>query len=132
MSDTEGPQPIPDFGRFLERLVAEEGYGLNSCPGHCPYRDDGHAHLRLPGDGLTFIAWADGRTSGYDLVQSAGAYVPVPVRNAGVLAYDMVLPKWPEPSDTWTPFRDRIPRASRCYRADAGFMVHVMPDCRCR
>lgn len=28
------------------------------------------------------------------------------------------------------PFRDRIPR-SGCYRADAGFMVHIKPDCRC-
>jgi hypothetical protein len=137
------PQPIPNFTGFIEDLVGKKGYGLSSCPIHCPYRDDPddqHAHLSTPSDGEAFIIWADGRYSGYDLTLSARLiYAPVPVRNkiAGmrdkqILAYDMVLPKWPEPSDIWTPLRDRIPRASRCYRADAGFMVHVQPDCRCR
>ena len=31
----------------------------------------------------------------------------------------------------WTPFRDRIPRATKCYRMASGAMVHVKPDCRC-
>ena len=60
--------------------------------------------------------------------------VNVPVRNAhaGVVVYDMVLPKWPDPpADWWTPFRGRIPRATKCYRMASGAMVHVKPDCRC-
>lgn len=58
--------------------------------------------------------------------------VHVPLRNAhaGVLTYDMVLPKWPR-GETWTPFRDRLPRASKCYALASGATVHVKPDCRC-
>jgi hypothetical protein len=33
---------------------------------------------------------------------------------------------------SWTPFRDRIPRATRCYRLASGAMVHVKPECRCK
>jgi hypothetical protein len=29
-------------------------------------------------------------------------------------------------------FRDRVPHDSKCYRASAGFMVHVKPGCRCK
>lgn len=59
--------------------------------------------------------------------------VPLRNRDAGVLVYDMVLPKWPEiPEDYWTPFRDRIPRASKCYQMASGAMVHVKPECRCQ
>lgn len=68
------------FRKSVECMVSEQGYGLNSCPGHCSYRGDEHAHLRLPRDGQSFIVWADGRFSGFDLVQPAGAYVPVPRR----------------------------------------------------
>jgi hypothetical protein len=59
--------------------------------------------------------------------------VAVPLRNrdAGILVYDMVLPKWPEPAEYWTPFRNRIPRATKCYRLAGGSMVHVKPGCRC-
>ena len=58
-------------------------------------------------------------------------YVPLRNAHAGVLVYDMVLPKWPGPPSDWrAPFRDRIPRAAKCYRIGAG-MVHVKPDCRC-
>ena len=58
--------------------------------------------------------------------------VHVPVRNArpGVLTYDAVLPKWPQ-GELWTPFRDRIPRAAKCYSLPSGAMVHVRPECRC-
>lgn len=57
--------------------------------------------------------------------------VRIPMRNehAGVVTYDMVLPKWPQ-GELWTPFRNRIPRATSCYRISAG-MVHVQPSCRC-
>jgi len=59
--------------------------------------------------------------------------VAIPLRNehSGVLVYDMVLPKWPEAAEYWTPFRDRIPRAAKCYPLPSGNMVHVKPDCRC-
>jgi len=58
--------------------------------------------------------------------------VPLRNRDAGVLVYDMVLPKWPGPSaEHWTPFRDRIPRVAKCYRLASGSMAHVKPDCRC-
>ncbi len=58
--------------------------------------------------------------------------VHVPVRSAhAVEVYDMVLPKWPESAEYWTPFRDRMPRASKCYRISAG-MVHIKPGCRCK
>lgn len=121
------PQPIPDFAQFIETLVTEKGYTRNPCSDHCPHRMDEHAHLRH--DGWDFITWADGRYSGYDLTLPARlVYAPIPVRNTGILAYDAGFPKWPEPG-AWTPLRNRIPR--RCYRADAGFMVHVQPDCRC-
>jgi hypothetical protein len=59
--------------------------------------------------------------------------VVVPVRNqhAGVIAYDFAVP--PQPGgQPWTPFRDNLPRAVRCYRAGAGFTVHVKPECRCK
>lgn len=56
--------------------------------------------------------------------------VAIPLRNDGVLVYDAVLPEWPEPPP-WTPFRDRIPRAAKCYRLAGGSMVHVKPGCRC-
>jgi hypothetical protein len=57
--------------------------------------------------------------------------VHVPLRNDGVLLYDMVLPTWPDDVAWWTPLRNRIPRASKCYRLASGAMVHVKPDCRC-
>lgn len=69
--------------------------------------------------------------------------VNVPLRHAdaGVVAYDMVLPDWPEPAEHWTPFRIAQPpirfylhcdwRTSGCYRMAGGAMVHVKPDCRC-
>lgn len=59
--------------------------------------------------------------------------VPLRNRDAGILVYDMVLPPpWPEPgAEYWTPFRDRIPRATKCYRLAGGSMVHVRPGCRC-
>ena len=63
--------------------------------------------------------------------------VAVPVRNliglpdGAVLTYDMVLPRWPYDAFPWTPFRDRLPRASACYRLPSGNMVHVKPGCRC-
>jgi|SRR5580700_4485918 hypothetical protein len=56
--------------------------------------------------------------------------VPLRNRDAGIVMYDAVLPKWPQ-GETWKPFRDRIPRASKCYRVASGAMVHVKPDCRC-
>ncbi len=31
----------------------------------------------------------------------------------------------------FTPFRDVIPRATKCHRTAGGIMVHVKPDCRC-
>ena len=48
-----------------------------------------------------------------------------------VLAYDMVLPTWPDDVVTWTPLRDLLPRASRCYTLPSGNRVHVKPGCRC-
>jgi hypothetical protein len=57
--------------------------------------------------------------------------VPLRNRDAGVLVYDMVLPERPGPAEYWTPFRDRMPRASGCYRLASGSMVHVKPGCRC-
>ena len=58
-------------------------------------------------------------------------YVPIiPMQNKRILAYDMVLPKWPE-GPPWAPFRNRLPRASRCYRLASGAPVHIKPDCRC-
>ena len=48
-----------------------------------------------------------------------------------ILVYDMVLPKWPYEEVVWTPFRDRIPRATRCYRLASGAWVHTKPGCRC-
>lgn len=58
--------------------------------------------------------------------------VAVPLRNAhaGVLVYDMTLPE-PYRGEMWTPFRDRMPRAAKCYRLASGSMVHVRPGCRC-
>lgn len=41
--------------------------------------------------------------------------VAVPLRNEGIQVYDMVLPRWPD-LPPWAPFRDRLPRASKCYR----------------
>ena len=59
--------------------------------------------------------------------------IPVftPVRNTGILLYDMVLPKWPYDAFPWVPFRNNLPRASACYRLPSGNMVHVKPGCRC-
>jgi len=49
-----------------------------------------------------------------------------------VMTYDVVLPEWRGPSaEYWTPFRDRLPRASKCYSLASGAMVHVKPECRC-
>lgn len=124
MTPLEPPEPIPNFKGFVEHLVNDKGYGLNSCPLGCQ-DDSSHAHLRTP-DGEDVILWADGRWSGYDLTQPARLIYPA-ARNAGVLGYDMVLPKWPVPG--WTPMRDRIPRV--CYRMGNGSMVHVKPSCRC-
>jgi hypothetical protein len=56
--------------------------------------------------------------------------VHVPLRNTGVLVYDMVLPKWPDGAESWTPLRD-ILRRSGCYRLASGAKVHVKPGCRC-
>lgn len=133
MSVVFEPQPIPDFKSFVENLVGKKGYGFNSCPDHCPDRGEQHAHLSYPENGGDFIVWADGRYSGYDLTPPARLiYAPVPLNlHGGVLAYDMVLPKWPGDSGYWTPLRNRIPRPGGCYRADAGFMVHIQPGCRC-
>jgi len=60
-------------------------------------------------------------------------YVPLRNKDAGVIMYDAQPPDDPWGGGgppVWTPFRDRMPRASRCYRIGAG-MVHVKPDCRC-
>lgn len=59
--------------------------------------------------------------------------IPVftPIRNTGVLAYDIVLPKWPDDAVPWAPFRNNLARASGCYRLASGAMVHVKPGCRC-
>jgi hypothetical protein len=58
--------------------------------------------------------------------------VSVPLRNehAGVLVYDMTLPKWSPPDFYWTPFRN-IFRSPKCYQLASGARVHVKPDCRC-
>jgi hypothetical protein len=53
-----------------------------------------------------------------------------PLAQAGVLVYDMVLPPWPRGA-LWTPLRDILPRASKCYGLASGAMVHVKPGCRC-
>lgn len=66
----------------------------------------------------------------YDLEPSA-PLLPPELLAALLLGYDVVLPAWPKPSP-WKPLRDAIPRASRCYLAEAGFIVHVKPGCRCR
>lgn len=50
----------------------------------------------------------------------------------GVLLYDMVLPAWPGDAAPWAPFRNRIPRATKCYAMASGAMVHVRPGCRCK
>ena len=68
--------------------------------------------------------------------------VHVPVR--GVYTYDgplgfppdtvVVYGGTPFPETVtppWVPFRDRIPRAAKCYPLASGAMVHVKPDCRC-
>jgi len=62
--------------------------------------------------------------------------IPVftPVRNTGILLYDLVLPKWPEDVEWWTPFRNVFPRwhsGKVCYPLPSGNMVHVKPGCRC-
>lgn len=133
------PAPLgddPGFGPFLEWLLSQ-GYSDNGCPGHCPYKTEEHAHLHSPGNpaskGLPprdFILWGDGTSTHFDLTQPAGGHVPVPARETGVAVYDMVLPTWPK-LPPWKPLRDVIPRTSRCYQAEAGFMVHVKPECRC-
>lgn len=56
--------------------------------------------------------------------------VNVPLRNTGIAVFDAVLPKWPR-GELWTPFRDRLPRATSCYQTASGAMVHVKPECRC-
>lgn len=53
-----------------------------------------------------------------------------PMRGKEIPVYDMVLPTWPD-APFWTPLRDVMPRASKCYRLASGAMVHVKPDCRC-
>jgi hypothetical protein len=63
--------------------------------------------------------------------------IPVftPIRNEGVLIYDMVLPKWPGPEGVpWTPMRNAFARwhsGKICYTLPSGNIVHVKPDCRC-
>lgn len=103
--------PVSDGHAALSRFLSED------CPecGTPGYQ----RHLSAVG-GCATCAAADPRP------------VNVPLRNphAGVIAYDMVLPKWPR-GELWTPFRDRIPRAAKCYRMAGGAMVHVKPDCRC-
>lgn len=56
-----------------------------------------------------------------------------PVRNkhAGIRAYDAAMVPQNAAPSPWTPFRNRMPRTSRCYRLASGSMVHVKPDCRC-
>jgi len=69
---------------------------------------------------------------------------PVNVPASGVYTYDGPLGFPPDTvvvyggvpfpeavAPRWTPFRDRIPRAAKCYRLAGGAMVHVKPDCRC-
>ena len=49
-----------------------------------------------------------------------------------VRTYDMVLPAWrPYDVHPWTPMRNVIPRASKCYSLPSGARVHVKPGCRC-
>jgi hypothetical protein len=58
-------------------------------------------------------------------------FTPLRNKDAGVAVYDMVLPKWPD-APPWAPFRDRIPRGSKCYQTPSGQQVHVQPECRCK
>lgn len=128
-----GPQPIPDFPGFVERLVAENGYGRNPCSAHCPDRGSKHAHLRTP-DGQDFITWADGRYSGYDLTQPARLIYPVyPAAKeaAFVPGIGMVSGLAAQMLRETARMFGRPADGSRCYQADAGFTVHVKPGCRC-
>ena len=68
----------------------------------------------------------DGRDPGACMANGLG-----PLRETGILIYDMDLPTWPDDTVTWTPMRDRIPRASKCYTLPSGNRVHVKPGCRC-
>jgi hypothetical protein len=54
-----------------------------------------------------------------------------PLAQTGVFIYDMVPPKWPDDAVPWTPYRNRLPRASQCYSLPSGNKVHVKPGCRC-
>jgi hypothetical protein len=78
-------------------------------------------------DELTAALPQEARDAGARLYWAPGVET---LAQTGVLAYDMVLPAWPR-GDLWTPFRNRMPRAGRCYRLASGSMVHVKPDCRC-
>ena len=101
------PEPIPDFPGFIASLLGK-GYTRNPCPDCCQDKGSEHAHLRHP-DGGDGIIWADGHVSEWDLTQPARLIYP----SAGHRPY--------QPA----------PLPSGCYRADAGFMVHVRPGCRC-
>ena len=101
------PEPIRDFPGFLAWLSGR-GYTRNPCPDCCQDKGSEHAHLRHP-DGGDGIIWADGHVSEWDLTQPARLIYP----SAGHRPY--------QPA----------PLPSGCYRADAGFMVHVRPGCRC-
>lgn len=64
--------------------------------------------------------------------------VPVPVRNVigavlsrAVRDQAALLSERPAYSP-WSGSRNPPPHPSACYRADAGFTVHVTPGCRCR
>ena len=96
----------PDLDRFLTEDCPECGM-----PGP-------HRHLSAVG-GCGTCAANDPRP------------VYTPMRNKGIRVYDMVLPKWPTNEVPWTPFRNRMPRVSCCYRLASGAKVHVKPGCRC-
>lgn len=72
------------------------------------------------------LAWLAGLAS--EASDLAGA-----MPQNGVLCYDYVPPPpWrPYGIAPWTPFRNRLPSASKCYRLASGARVHVKPGCRC-
>ena len=82
MNEINPIRPIPDFPSFVDRLLSR-GYSRNLCRDSChDHGDPGHVHLRTP-DGDDMIAWADGRTSNFDLTQPARLIYPALVQRRG-------------------------------------------------
>lgn len=95
----------------------------------CSCRGDYHLPRECREHGCCYMAGFDWRT--HPAYEPAWDEPLIRQGDAGAVEmYDAVLPEWPKPAP-WAPFRDRIPRASHCYRLASGAMVHVKPDCRC-